>query len=247
MRVVSNLLETRQRVLQPLLSDLDNLLNGLVELQARERALLQDVRYMDRYLRSREPWVRNGPRVTLADLPAALAGLAALPMPQLWSGGADGRCGGCGPSGRNARSGRPLPSSPPSRCSLPCGIVSAELPGQGAGATQRIRPVVVLGEGAAQRAWLAVNLCSRGMVAGRFTGCAGRIAGTGSRHTASRSGPVHGGLHAGALFQQRRRGQRQPGPCITGQSLQADRLVPGRAARGAGHESLAMACGRRWI
>ena len=87
-RVVSNLLEARQRVLQPLLNDLDKLQNGLVELQARERVLLQDVQDMDRYLRSREPWVRNGRRVALADLPAAIVGLAALPTPQLWAGSA---------------------------------------------------------------------------------------------------------------------------------------------------------------
>jgi potassium efflux system protein len=84
--VVGRLLEARRRIVTPLLHDLDQLLNVQVELQARERSLLADVQAMNRHLRSRESWVRNGRRVTLADLPAAVAGLAALATTSVWAG-----------------------------------------------------------------------------------------------------------------------------------------------------------------
>jgi potassium efflux system protein len=82
---VEELLEARKRLLAPLLKDMDQLQSALVELQVRERALLRAIRDADRQLRSREPWVRNGRRVTRADLPAAAAALA---VPSRWSGGA---------------------------------------------------------------------------------------------------------------------------------------------------------------
>jgi potassium-dependent mechanosensitive channel len=85
---VEELLEARKRLLAPLLKDMDQLQSALVELQVREQALLGAIRDADRQLRSREPWVRNGRRVTRADLPAAAAALAALAAPSRWSGGA---------------------------------------------------------------------------------------------------------------------------------------------------------------
>lgn len=85
-RVVGDLLEARRRVLQPLLNDLDKLLNGLVELQARERSLMEDVQVLHGYLRSREPWVQNGRRVFITDMPAAFVGLGSFMRPALWSG-----------------------------------------------------------------------------------------------------------------------------------------------------------------
>ena len=85
--MVGRLLEARLRVLQSLLHDTDQYLGSLVEMQARETTFLSDIRKMERFLRSRQPWVRNDPRVTYADLPAAIDGLIALPSAQRWAGG----------------------------------------------------------------------------------------------------------------------------------------------------------------
>ena len=86
-QAVNKLLEARLRILRPLLHDLEQYLNGLVEMQARQVAYLTDIREMERYLRSRQPWVRNSPRVTAADLPAAGRGLLALSSAGVWAGG----------------------------------------------------------------------------------------------------------------------------------------------------------------
>ncbi len=86
-RVVGRLLEARLRVLQSLLHDTDQYLGSLVEMQARETTFLSDIRKMERFLRTREAWVRNDPRVTYSDLPAAIDGLIALPSAQRWAGG----------------------------------------------------------------------------------------------------------------------------------------------------------------
>jgi chromosome segregation ATPase len=67
--VVGRLLEARRKIARPLLQDLDKLLNSLVETQAREQDLLDEVQDLGGYLRSRASWVRNGRRVTLADVP----------------------------------------------------------------------------------------------------------------------------------------------------------------------------------
>jgi potassium efflux system protein len=87
--VVGRLLDARRRIMTPLLRDLDQLRNGLVEMQARERDLVADVEAFGSNLHSRAPWVRNGPRVALVDLPAAFAGLAALPTGATWAGSWD--------------------------------------------------------------------------------------------------------------------------------------------------------------
>jgi small-conductance mechanosensitive channel len=55
-------------------------------MQARERDLVADVEAFGSNLSSRAPWVRNSPRVTWVDLPAAFAGLAALPTAATWAG-----------------------------------------------------------------------------------------------------------------------------------------------------------------
>jgi len=156
-RVVSNLLEARQRVLHPLLNDLDKLLNGLVELQARERVLLQDVQDMDRYLRSREPWVRNGRRVTLADLPAALVGLAALPRPQLWAGSAMAVAADVA-----KRPQRALWAAVAVIAALSVLLAlrhrQRRIAAPGTAATQRIRPTIVLGAALLNGlAWLSMS------------------------------------------------------------------------------------------
>ena len=59
--MVGQLLEARLRVLQSLLHDTDQYLGNLVEMQARETTFLSDIRKMERFLRSRQPWVRNDP------------------------------------------------------------------------------------------------------------------------------------------------------------------------------------------
>jgi potassium efflux system protein len=139
------------------LKDLDKLLNGLVELQARERVLLQDVQDMDRYLRSREPWVRNGRRVTLADLPAALVGLAALPKPQLWAGSATAVAAD-------------VAKRPQRVLCTAVGVIAAfsvllalrrrqgRIAAQGTAATQRVRPTIVLAAALLNGlAWLSIS------------------------------------------------------------------------------------------
>lgn len=84
--VVGRLLKARRRIARPLLRDFDELSNRYVELRARERDLLTNVQDMDLYLHARQPWVRNGRRVTIVDIPAAFGELATLPTAALWAG-----------------------------------------------------------------------------------------------------------------------------------------------------------------
>ena len=90
-QVVNKLLEARLRVLRPLLHDLDQYLNGLVEMQARQVAFLTDIREMERYLRSRQPWVRNSPRVTRCGPARRGPGSAGLAIRGRVGGRANGR------------------------------------------------------------------------------------------------------------------------------------------------------------
>jgi potassium efflux system protein len=165
-RVVGDLLEARRRVLQPLQNDLDELLNGLVELQARERVLLQDVQDTGRHLRSREPWVRNGRRVFTTDMPAALAGLVSFVMPSLWSG--SGAAAAAAVAERPQRAGWVV-----AMIVVAASVLVAlhrrrrRTPANGTPAEQRARPAAVLGAAVLSGlAWLLIVVSAGWWLAG---------------------------------------------------------------------------------
>lgn len=85
--VVGSLLQSRSRILAPLIRDLERYVGVLTEFQDQERAYVASVEQVRQRLRGQEPWVRNARVVSRVDVDQALGGMRAIVSPALWAQG----------------------------------------------------------------------------------------------------------------------------------------------------------------
>ena len=86
--VIGSLLESRSRILAPLIRDLERYVGVLTEYQDQERVFVDGVQQVRERLRGQEPWVRNARVVSRVDVEQALGGMRALVAPAFWAEGA---------------------------------------------------------------------------------------------------------------------------------------------------------------